>query len=104
MAVRKEGGHVRLEVTDTGEGVPADSLERIFAKFYQVEGPATRKHGGLGLGLALCKAIVEEGHGGTIWAESPRQQGCTIVALIPLAPPAQFPPVLCFSSQETGKH
>ena len=64
---------VRVSVSDTGIGVPADRLERIFERFYQVDGSTTRKFGGAGLGLAIVKRIVGA-HGGRIWAES--QLGC----------------------------
>nr|MBN1228971.1 GAF domain-containing sensor histidine kinase [Anaerolineae bacterium] len=57
-------------VRDNGLGIAKDQCEKIFEQFYQVEDPMTRHHGGLGLGLAIARAIVER-HGGRIWAESP---------------------------------
>lgn len=79
----QEGAEVRLSVTDTGEGVPPAELEAIFQRFYQVDGSRTRQAGGNGLGLAICKAIVVEGHGGRIWAES-EGQGSTFTVALPL--------------------
>lgn len=58
-----------IEVRDDGIGIPPDKLTRIFDQFYQVEDHMTRRYGGLGLGLAIAKVIVEL-HGGRIWAES----------------------------------
>ncbi len=67
---------VTVEVTDTGIGIPADKLERIWERFYQVDGSTTRRYGGLGLGLALVKDVIEA-HGGTVWAKSSEGQGST---------------------------
>ncbi len=60
---------VHLVVEDTGVGIPDDQLERIFDRFAQVDTSATRRHEGTGIGLSLCKELVEL-HGGRIWAES----------------------------------
>ncbi len=64
-----EGDEVIIAVSDQGVGIPPDKLARVFERFYQVDGSMTRRFGGMGIGLALCKAIVEA-HGGRIWAES----------------------------------
>jgi signal transduction histidine kinase len=63
-----EGNAVQVTVTDTGGGIPADALPRIFERFYQVD-KARRRSRGAGLGLAITKEIVEA-HGGAINAES----------------------------------
>ena len=75
----QDAGGVRLSVTDTGSGIPADSLERIFERFSQV-GRNDRR--GLGLGLYISRCVVEA-HGGRIWAESGRDAGSTISITLP---------------------
>jgi signal transduction histidine kinase len=75
---------VVLEIADTGIGIPHDQLERIFERFYQVDGSATRRHGGVGLGLALVKEIVE-GHRGQVTAESKLGEGSTFRIQLPAA-------------------
>jgi signal transduction histidine kinase len=67
---------VNVSVTDTGMGIPDAMLERIFERFFQIDGTATRKYGGVGLGLAVCKQIVEA-HGERIWVESKAGEGAT---------------------------
>ena len=62
-------GRVEVEVADTGMGIPAEKIERIFTAFEQGDARVTREFGGLGLGLAICKALVEA-HGGEIGARS----------------------------------
>jgi signal transduction histidine kinase len=64
-----EGDRVHFVVTDTGVGLPPDQVDRIFDRFAQVDMSATRKHEGTGIGLSLCRELVEL-HGGRIWAES----------------------------------
>jgi len=74
-----------VKITDDGIGIAADQLERIFEKFYQVEDHMTRKHGGLGVGLSITKALVEA-EGGRIWASSDGLgKGTTITMVLPLA-------------------
>ena len=75
----QDAGGVRLSVTDTGSGIPVDSLERIFERFSQV-GRNDRR--GLGLGLYISRCVVEA-HGGRIWAESGRDAGSTISITLP---------------------
>ena len=86
-------GHVVVEVSDTGIGIPADSLERIFLPFEQAASNAEHRFGGLGLGLAISKAIVEM-HGGVITAGSPGPgRGATLRVVLP-ALAAALPPSL----------
>ncbi len=61
--------HVLVSVSDQGIGIPENQLERIFERFYQIDGSATRRFEGVGLGLTIAKQIVEA-HGGKIWVES----------------------------------
>jgi PAS domain S-box-containing protein len=77
--------YVRLTVTDTGEGIAESFLPFVFDRFRQAEGSISRKQGGLGLGLAVARHLVEL-HGGTIRAESRGpQQGSTFAIDLPLA-------------------
>jgi signal transduction histidine kinase len=64
-----QADEIWIETRDTGYGIPANELQTIFKEFYQVEEHMTRRYGGLGLGLAIAKGLVEL-HGGRIWAES----------------------------------
>jgi two-component system, OmpR family, phosphate regulon sensor histidine kinase PhoR len=79
---------VLLQVADTGEGIPAGELPRIFERFYRVDKARARKTGGTGLGLAIVRHVAE-GHGGTVRAESELGQGSTFTVTLPVAgPPA----------------
>jgi signal transduction histidine kinase len=69
VSAETKNGDVRVHVADTGIGIPAREVARIFDRFYQVEPHLTRTYGGLGLGLAIAKGMVEL-HGGKIWVES----------------------------------
>lgn len=91
VKVERDGDAVRIEVGDTGAGIPAELLQKVFTKFYQVDGSATRRVGGLGLGLSLCKVIVEDGHGGRIWAERLEAGGSLITIRLPLMPASYHP-------------
>ena len=92
----RENGRIRIEaaevsegvlifVSDKGIGIPADKLERIFERFYQVDSSATKERGGTGLGLAISKEIIEH-HGGRIWVESKVGEGSKFSFVIPKAP------------------
>ena len=79
----EEDGHVRAAVADTGIGIPPDHQEKVFDRFYQVDGSSTREYGGAGLGLSIVKTIMD-GHGGRIWVESPPGKGATFVLTLPV--------------------
>ncbi|MBI2000608.1 MAG: GAF domain-containing sensor histidine kinase, partial [candidate division NC10 bacterium] len=86
-----ETGEARLEikVSDTGIGIKAEDLPRLFQQFVQLEASATKHHEGTGLGLALAKRLVEL-HGGRIWAESEGEgQGSTFTVVLPFTQPSQ---------------
>lgn len=78
-----DSGFVKVAVEDDGVGIPARDLPRVFDRFYQVESHLTRRHGGMGLGLSVAKAMIEL-HGGRIWAESREGAGSTFIFLLPL--------------------
>jgi signal transduction histidine kinase len=82
VSLEDEGDWVRIAVADTGVGIPEADLERIFERFYQVEAHMTRKHGGMGLGLAVAKMMVEL-HGGEILVESVEGQGSQFTVRLP---------------------
>jgi two-component system, chemotaxis family, CheB/CheR fusion protein len=85
IRLEREGAHVRLAVSDTGEGIEPEFLPFVFDRFSQFEGRPARVHGGLGLGLAIVRHLVEL-HGGTVSAASRgRGQGATFTVTLPLA-------------------
>lgn len=77
-----------LSVQDTGIGVPADKMDRIFDSFYQVDGSATREYGGAGLGLSIVRSYVEA-HGGEISVTSEPGKGSCFSILLPWRLPEQ---------------
>jgi signal transduction histidine kinase len=76
-------GSVRVSVSDTGEGIPADDLARVFERFYRGEKSRSRSRGGAGLGLAIAKGIVEA-HGGSIEVASQAGAGSTFTFTLPV--------------------
>ncbi len=72
-----EGDRVRVAVTDNGEGIPEEDLQRVFDRFYRVDSSRSRASGGAGLGLTIVKGLVEA-HGGSVGAESPSQGGTRV--------------------------
>ena len=81
-------GRVQTSVADRGIGIEPKQLEHIFDRFYQVDSASTRQVGGSGLGLSICKAIIEV-HGGEIWVESQAGYGSTFHFTLPLAQPPE---------------
>jgi signal transduction histidine kinase len=76
-------GYVKVFVVDTGIGIPADLVDKIFDRFYQVESHLTRRHGGMGLGLSIARSMVEM-HNGEIWCESKEGTGSLFCFMIPI--------------------
>jgi len=91
LSCRTTGGSIEVCVEDSGLGIPAASLERVFERFYRVESLLHREVRGTGLGLAISRQIVEA-HGGRIWAESPGLgQGARFCFTLPIATVAATP-------------
>ena len=79
------GDRLAMHVADTGIGISAEHLSKVFDVFYQVDGSSTREYGGAGLGLAIVKSFVEA-HGGEVKAESVPNGGSTFSLILPLRP------------------
>ncbi len=91
--------HAQIQVMDTGKGILPDFLPDVFEHFRQEDGATTRKFGGLGLGLAIVRQLVEL-HGGTVVAESPGEgQGATFTVRIPTIPTIEMIPHSKISTQ-----
>ncbi len=85
IGAAQKSGNVAVWITDTGIGLAADQLGKIFQEFYQVEPHTTRRFGGLGIGLTIAKGLIET-QGGRIWAESAGLgHGTTLKVLVPPA-------------------
>jgi PAS domain S-box-containing protein len=94
VSARRTSSHVQISVSDTGEGIDPQFLPHVFEPFRQAEVPATRVHGGLGLGLSIVRYLVEA-HGGTVSAESAgKGKGATFTVTLPSAAVASTPAVL----------
>jgi PAS domain S-box-containing protein len=86
LSIQRHQDQAQLTIRDTGKGIPAHFLPYIFDRFRQQDSATTRQFGGLGLGLSICRHLIEL-HGGTIWAESPGEgQGATFTMQLPLIP------------------
>ncbi|HEX4987412.1 MAG TPA: ATP-binding protein [Candidatus Binatia bacterium] len=80
---------MQISVTDTGPGIPAEEVNKVFARFYQIGQAGTQKTQGTGLGLAISKALVEM-HGGKIWVESEAGKGSIFSFTLPAEQPFQL--------------
>jgi signal transduction histidine kinase len=80
----KNGRHARIEVEDEGLGIPPEAHERIFEKFYRLDPALTRGVGGSGLGLYICRELVQ-GMGGRIWVDANDDGGSTFTVELQLA-------------------
>ncbi len=86
VRLERVNSHIEISVSDSGAGIAPEFLPYVFDRFRQADQRTTRQHGGLGLGLAIVRHLVEL-HGGNVRAESPGQgQGATFTVLLPVAP------------------
>lgn len=96
IAAEDVGGHVRVAVHDTGIGIPEAEQPNIFQRFYQVDGSTTRSYRGAGLGLTICKFIVEY-HRGRIWVESVEGEGSSFYFELPKTLPTDEDLIIDFT-------
>ena len=85
VAVKQQASEVVFSVSDTGVGIPAEDIPRVFREFEQLDGGTRRRHGGVGLGLSISRGFVEL-HGGRIWAESQVGKGTIFSFALPIEP------------------
>jgi two-component system, OmpR family, sensor histidine kinase CiaH len=82
VTLKKQQNDTVLSVTNTGEGIPPEHIEKIFDRFYRTDSSRSRKHGGYGLGLAIAKSIVEQ-HKGKIYAKSTPNESTIFYVQLP---------------------
>jgi len=83
VEAQRVGQELRISVADQGIGIPSDELERVFDRMYRIEQRLTPEIGGVGLGLPICKGLVEA-HGGRIWVESEVDKGSIFYFALPI--------------------
>jgi two-component system sensor histidine kinase ResE len=101
VATTGQGAEVKVSVRDTGPGIPAEDLPRIWERFYRVEKSRARLHGGAGLGLAIVKQIVEA-HGGTVAAESRPGAGSVFSFTLPTSGSRRGPQQVAAGTSKSG--
>jgi signal transduction histidine kinase len=82
ISAKQKKNHIHIEVKDTGIGISKDEVNKVFNKFYQAYTGDDRKNEGTGLGLFICREIVQK-HKGEIWVESEIGKGSTFYIKIP---------------------
>lgn len=83
MSASQADAEIEIRIKDSGPGVNADDLDKIFERFYRAEASRSREEGGSGLGFAIARSIVEK-HNGRIWAESQPGAGLTVIIRLPV--------------------
>src|SRR6185369_794444 len=102
LRVEQDESDARVTVKDSGQGIDPEFLPRVFDRFRQADSSTTRSFGGLGLGLAIVRHLVEL-HGGTVWADSGGGgKGATFSAMFPLLPEPTQAPTLQVSTETNG--
>lgn len=92
LRLERDADQVQIRVSDTGSGIAPEFLPHVFERFRQADASTTRSHGGLGLGLAIARELVEL-HGGTLSADSPGEgQGAVFTVRLPRVPPGPSAP------------
>ncbi len=76
------GREIEFTVEDEGEGIPEDKVDRVFERFFRVDGGRVREKGGTGLGLSIVKHLVQL-HEGRVWAKSRAGEGTQIILTLP---------------------
>jgi PAS domain S-box-containing protein len=100
--LRRAGDHIQIVVRDTGEGIPPEHMPRIFQRFGQADSSSTRRHAGLGIGLALVRHLVEL-HGGTVSAHSAGLGlGATFTVVLPVTAVPAMPALPAPAASDTA--
>jgi signal transduction histidine kinase len=100
VSVQAISDHILFCVKDQGVGMSAEDQIRVFEPFYQIESTVNRSHGGTGLGLTICRGIIEA-QKGKIWVESEQGKGSAFFFTVPLMPVREIEPIkVLFSSKE----
>lgn len=86
IEAKQDGNKVEVSISDTGVGIPEEHLDKIFDRFYQVDSSTSRKYGGVGLGLAIVRDVIER-HDGKMWVESKVGKGSKFVLVLPIYNP-----------------
>ena len=90
IMIRVETDETSKSVEDNGIGIPLEKMDNLFKTFYQVDTTLSRKHGGTGLGLVICKGIIDD-HGGKIWIDRDYTKGTSIKFTLPIATADNLP-------------
>jgi PAS domain S-box-containing protein len=102
VRLEQDGGEVRIQVRDSGEGIDSELLAHVFDSFWQADASTTRQQGGLGLGLTIARQLVEL-HGGGISAASPgKGQGAVFTVALPLLQPQEATKEHAIAAQPAG--